>query len=157
MPELVATVESIDGTLHLPRPPLLPALAPALRRALKHPRAMHYNRIIALVGVVNGAVVALHLWRGDWRVADGTALAGLSDLILVNLAVAVLIRQQHVLNVIFALAGRGSSRWPLALRWTVSKVNHMVGLHVGAAVAGTASSSPSRWSRPSPGPDSRRR
>jgi hypothetical protein len=107
-------------------------------RALKHPLLMHYHRLIALVVVVNGALLARHLTRGDWHVADGSALSGLADLIVANFAIAVLIRQQHVLNAIFAVAGRGSSRWPLRLRWMVSKINHIGGLHVGAALAGTA-------------------
>ncbi len=107
-------------------------------RAFKHPRFMHYNRLIALVVLVNGALLARHLARGDWHVSDGSALSGLADLIVVNFAIAVLIRQQHVLNVIFAAAGRGSSRWPLRLRWMISKINHIGGLHVGAALAGTA-------------------
>jgi len=116
----------------------LPRVAASVRRALKHPRFMHYNRLIALVVMVNAAVLGWHLARGDWRVADGSALSALADLVLVNFAVAVLMRQQHVLNVIFAVAGRGSDRWPLRLRWLVSKVNHIGGLHVGAAVAGAA-------------------
>ena len=107
-------------------------------RAFKHPLFMHYHRLIALVVLVNGALLARHLARGDWHVADGTALSGLADLIVVNFAIAVLIRQQHVLNAIFAVAGRGSRRWPLRLRWMVSKINHIGGLHVGAALAGTA-------------------
>ncbi len=107
-------------------------------RAFKHPRFMHYHRLIALVLLVNGALLARHLARGDWHIAGGSALSGLADLIVVNFAIAVLIRQQHVLNAIFAVAGRGSSRWPLRLRWMVSKINHIGGLHVGAALAGTA-------------------
>lgn len=109
-----------------------------LFRALKHPLFMHYNRLIGLVVLVNGALLAGHLARGDWHVADGSALSGLVNLIVVNFAIAVLIRQQHVLNAIFAASGRGSSRWPLRLRWLISKVNHIGGLHVGAALAGTA-------------------
>jgi hypothetical protein len=109
-----------------------------LSRAFKHPRLMHYNRLIAVVVLVNGAVLARHLARGDWHVAGGSALSGLADLIVVNFAIAVLIRQQHVLNAIFAAAGRGPNRWPLRLRWMISKVSHIGGLHVGAALAGTA-------------------
>jgi hypothetical protein len=56
----------------------------------------------------------------------------------VNLTATVLIRQQHVLNVRFGLAGRGSRSWPLWLRWSVSKVHHVGGIHVGGALAGTA-------------------
>ena len=66
----------------------------AFSRAFKHPRFMHYYRLIALVVLVNGALLAWHLARGDWHVADGSALSGLADLIVVNFAVAVLIRRQ---------------------------------------------------------------
>jgi hypothetical protein len=112
-------------------------VAATVRRALKHPGLMHYHRLIALVVAVNGLLLARHLARGDWHVADGSALSGLADLIVANFGVAVLMRQQHVLNVIFAAAGRGSRRWPLQARWLVSKVNHVGGVHVGAALAGT--------------------
>ena len=108
----------------------------SVRRALKHPRLMHYNRLIGVVVLVNCALLARHFWRGDWHIGDGSALSGLADLIVVNFAIAVLIRQQHVLNVIFALAGRGPCRWPLRLRWVISKVNHIGGVHAGAALAG---------------------
>jgi hypothetical protein len=40
--------------------------------------------------------------------------------------------------VLFGLAGRGSPTWPLWLRWSVSKVHHVGGIHAGAALAGTA-------------------
>ena len=100
----------------------------ALRRALKHPRAMPYQRLIALVLLANAGALP----------AGAGGLSDLAALTLANLAGAVLIRQQHVLNVLFGLAGRGSAGWPLWLRWSVSKVSHVGGLHVGCALAGTA-------------------
>jgi len=121
-------------------------------RAFKHPRFMHYHRLIALVLLVNGALLGSDLAGGDWHIANQSALSALADLIVVNFAIAVLIRQQHVLNVIFALAGRGSSRWPLRLRWMISKVYHIGGLHVGAALAGTAWLCGLPWSLWSPAP-----
>ncbi|HUN32102.1 MAG TPA: hypothetical protein VMU95_08770 [Trebonia sp.] len=99
---------------------------------------MHYHRLMALVLLVNGALLGWHLAGGEWHFANQSTLSGLANLIVVNFAIAVLIRQQHVLNVIFTLAGRGSSRWPLWLRRTISKAYHIGGLHVGAALAGTA-------------------
>ncbi len=39
---------------------------------------MHYHRLIALVVLVNGALLARHLAGGDWHVADGSALSGLA-------------------------------------------------------------------------------
>ena len=88
--------------------------------------------------LLNLGVLAYHLDRGDWLIADGSALSALAALTLVNFAATVLIRQQTVLNVLFGLAGRGSRSWPLWLRWSVSKVHHVGGIHVGGALAGTA-------------------
>jgi hypothetical protein len=128
---------SPDGTLAAHVEPQ-PRRALAARRALKHPRAMPYHRLIVAVLVINAALLAAHLGRGDWHTPDGSALRGLAALTIVNFAAAVLIRQQAVLNVLFGLAGRGSTRWPLWLRWSVSKVHHVGGIHAGAALAGTA-------------------
>src|SRR4051812_7565386 len=128
------------ASLPAPAAALPPVVAPsplsALPRALKHPRAMHHHRLAALVLGVNLVVLLAHHGRGDWHLADGSALGGLADLVLLNLAGAVLVRQQHLLNLVFGLAGRGSPRWPLRVRWCVSKINHIGGLHVGAALAG---------------------
>jgi hypothetical protein len=113
-------------------------LVPVARRVLKHPRLMPYHRLIVAVLLINAGVLGYHLDRGDWLIADGSALSALAALTLVNFAAAVLIRQQNVLNVLFGLAGRGSRSWPLWLRWSVSKVHHVGGIHAGGALAGTA-------------------
>ena len=105
-----------------------------MRALLKHPRLMPYRRLAFLVLAGNAAVLGLR----DWSLADGSALSPLATLTLINLAAAVLIRQQYVLNALHALAGSGSTTWPLWLRWSVSKVNQIGGVHVGAALAGTA-------------------
>jgi hypothetical protein len=112
--------------------------AAAAKRALKHPRPTPYHRLIAGVVLVNLGLLAYHLDRGDWLVDDGSALSALAALTLVNLTAAVLIRQQNVLNVLYGLAGRGSRAWPLWIRWSVSKVHHVGGIHAGGALAGTA-------------------
>lgn len=108
------------------------------RRAPHRPRLRTYGRLAVAVLAVNAIVLLVHLGRGDWRLADGTALAGTSDAALVNTALAVLIRQQLVITGLFNLAGSGSRSWPLRLRWALSKVFHVGGVHVGASVAATA-------------------
>jgi hypothetical protein len=122
------------GALEAPSP----SLAPAARRVLKHPRLMPYQRLILAVAATNVGVLWLHLARGDWRIDDGSALSALAALMLVNFTAAVLIRQQNVLNVLFGLAGRGSRTWPIWIRWSISKVHHVGGIHVGGGLAGTA-------------------
>ena len=110
----------------------------SLRAAAKHPRMMPYRRLMAAVVVVNLAILVAQVRAGAWQLADGSALAALSTLTLVNITVAVLVRNQAFLNALYGLAGRGSPSWPLWIRWGISKVHHVGGLHVGCAVAGTA-------------------
>lgn len=108
-----------------------------VRAAAKHPRVMPYRRLMVGVLAANLMVLVAQLRHGSWQLADGSALKALSDLTLVNLAAAVLIRQQAVLNVLYRLAGRGSKDWPTWVRWSISKVHHVGGIHAGAAIAGT--------------------
>ncbi|GGZ52502.1 hypothetical protein [Streptomyces bluensis] len=106
----------------------LPPLIPPLRRALKHPRLMHYNRLAALVLLANLAC----LWA-SWPLHTPT----LGHAALANLALAVLVRQQYVINALFRLATWAPTTWPLKVRWTLGKVYHFGGLHVGGALAGS--------------------
>jgi hypothetical protein len=110
----------------------------AVKRLLKHPRLTPFHRLLAGVLAINVGVLGFHLDRGDWRIDDGSALSALAGLTLVNFAAAVLIRQQRVLNLLFGLAGRAPRAWPLWIRWSVSKVHHVGGIHAGGALAGTA-------------------
>jgi hypothetical protein len=116
----------------------LPSVAQRARRLFKHPRLMPYHRLIVAVLLINAGTLGYHLDGGDWLIDDGSALSALSALTLVNFTAAVLIRQQNVLNVLFGAAGRAPRSWPLWLRWSVSKVHHVGGIHVGGALAGTA-------------------
>ncbi len=118
-------------------PPRPLELRPPASRLLKHPRLMHYFRLIAVVLLVNVAVLLSHLDEGDWAVDDGSAATAMSNLAVVNITVAVVFRQQHVVNALYALASRLPRSWPKRVRWTASKVHHIGGVHVGAATAGT--------------------
>jgi hypothetical protein len=127
-----------------PRAISLPAPIPAYRRLGKHPLLNHYNRLISLVLVANLALLARALGPGRWwsgGAAGGHAhtviLGDLSNATLANFALAILIRQQYVINALFWIATRAPVGWPLRVRWTLGKVYHFGGLHVGAAIAGT--------------------
>lgn len=108
-----------------------PPPASRLRWLLRHPAVMPYRRLAALVLTTNLAVAVL----GDW--SGPGALRAWGDLALANLALAVLIRQQYVINLLFRLATAAPPGWPLRARWALGKVYHFGGLHVGGAVAGT--------------------
>ncbi|WP_435823007.1 hypothetical protein [Micromonospora haikouensis] len=107
-----------------------------LRRILAHPRFMHHHRLVAAVLAANAALLAYGL-AADWWRGPGAAEA-LGAAALANVALAVLVRQQYVINLLFWLATRAPTRWPLRIRWTLGKVYHFGGLHVGGALAGTA-------------------
>ena len=104
-----------------------------LQRLLKHPALMHYHRLVALVALLN----LLQLYA-MLRSGSTPALAQLLDLVLVNMSVAILMRQQYVVNFLFWLATRAPLHWPLAIRWHLGKVYHFGGLHSASAVAATA-------------------
>ncbi|MEU5103937.1 MULTISPECIES: hypothetical protein [unclassified Streptomyces] len=107
----------------LPPPTSLP------RRLLKHPRLMHYNRLILLVWTVNLAFLAT---RPDGGLGPRT----LSHAALANFLLAIVVRQQYVINLLFRLATAAPTSWPLRIRWALAKVYHFGGLHVGGATAG---------------------
>ncbi|GAQ66460.1 hypothetical protein SsS58_06891 [Streptomyces scabiei] len=119
------------GAAHVPPSALaeLPPLTSAPRRLLKHPRLMHYNRLAALVILAN-IVLLTASWVPDAETVGHASLA--------NLALAVVVRQQYVVNLFFRLATWAPTSWPLKARWTLGKVYHFGGLHVGGALAGAA-------------------
>lgn len=117
------------------RPQALPETQALWRRIDKHPTLMHYNRLIVLVLAVNAAIL---VWGQHlWMTTTGLDLVALSNLVIANLSLAIVIRQHYVINLLFWLATRAPTSWPLAVRWQLGKVYHFGGLHVGGALAGT--------------------
>jgi hypothetical protein len=104
---------------------------------LKHPLLMHYNRLIAGVVAVNLGVLVYGLTAGGWWSGHLVALGAIALTAQANFAIAIVIRQQHVVNALCRLATRAPTTWPLRIRWMLAKVYHLGGLHVGAAVSGT--------------------
>ena len=98
---------------------------------------MHHNRLGRRSSCVTNLAVLVFGVTDGWWTVDGIALGTLSDVVLANFALAILIRQQYVINLLFWLATRAPTTWPLRVRWTLAKVYHFGGLHVGGAVAGT--------------------
>jgi hypothetical protein len=108
----------------------LPPLLPPVRRAFKHPALMHFNRLAATVIAVNLVVLV-------WALPDGVTAEFASRAALFNFALAILIRRQRLINLLFRMATAAPVTWPLRVRWTLAKVYHFGGLHVGGALSGT--------------------
>ncbi|MDT5018338.1 MAG: hypothetical protein QOD39_4498, partial [Mycobacterium sp.] len=62
---------------------------PFLRRILKHPRVMHYNRLVALVMAVNLGWAVYGGAAANWWTSEGAHLDTLALVAQANLAVAV--------------------------------------------------------------------
>lgn len=110
---------------------VVPPTSASWRRLSSLPVFSYYNRLFAFVLVCN----ALVLGAGPGVQAMGVET--LSTLVLINLSLATLVRQQYLINGLFWLATRVPLRWPLWVRRRAAKVYHIGGLHSGAAVAAT--------------------
>ena len=115
----------------------MPPWTRLVQRMFKHPRAMHYNRLIAAVLAINAVIAVYGVARGGWWADDGTNLHSIAIVAQANVAFAIVVRQQYVINALAWLATRARPTWPLRLRWALGKYYHFGGLHVGGAVAGT--------------------
>ncbi|SDQ24512.1 hypothetical protein [Pseudovibrio sp. Tun.PSC04-5.I4] len=107
------------------------------RRVTRHPSLMEYNRLVFFIAAANIAVFVMGLQDGRWFGETGFALNAIADLALINLSLGILIRQQRVVNVLFWLATRIPTSWPLWMRWGAGKVFHFGGLHSSSTVFGT--------------------
>jgi hypothetical protein len=114
----------------------LPPWTRLMQRVFKHPRLMHYNRLIALVMAAN-VVVLWYALAGHWWSSEGANLASIALAAQANFVLAIFLRQSYVINFLGWIATRAPTSWPLRVRWMLGKWFHFGGLHVGAAIAGT--------------------
>ena len=117
---------------------VLPARRPLWQRLGTLPMFSHYNRLVVLVLACNMAVLVYGITVGQWWSTTGVNLPMLSALVVANLSLAILIRQQYLINLLFWLATRAPTTWPLAVRRSLAKVYHFGGLHSGGAMAAIA-------------------
>jgi hypothetical protein len=116
----------------------LPAQGHLIRRLCAQSWLSHYHRLFMLVMGANLVWLFLALTAGRPMTVTIPASSALAHLVIVNLSVAVLVRQQYVVNLLFWIATRAPTTWPLAIRRTLAKIYHFGGLHSGCATAATA-------------------
>lgn len=85
-----------------------------------------YRFLFSLVWIVNIAVAVAVFIRGPDR-------EWLGNMVAVNLAIAVLIRQDHVINALYAVSCSLPKSWPLWIRASSAKIYHLGGVHSSAA------------------------
>jgi hypothetical protein len=103
--------------------------APRPLRNLRYIILSVYRRLFSVVFIVNMAIFIASLARGGLHSATiATAVTG-------NLMVAVLMRQDYVINVLFEVFCVVPRSWPLWIRRICAKVYTIGGIHSGCGVS----------------------
>lgn len=113
-------------------PTKLPEKRSKLRRATKYPFFSPYRRLALTIALINCTLLFVGIGR-DFALS----LSFLGYMTISNIFVSIMIRNQHIINLLFWLAICPRSVAPLWMRWSLGKVYHFGGLHSGCSVAGS--------------------
>lgn len=102
-------------------------------RWLRHRFFSLYRRLFSVVLLAN-VIVLVVILTGSWR-SKSLNLSDLANAASINLLMTVLMRQDHVINVLFAIATSVPTWMPLFIRRQLARVYHIGGIHSGCAVA----------------------
>lgn len=112
--------------------PLAEKKDPKPIRGLRYRIFIVYRRLFSLVWLANLAALLCLIFIP-------TAGSEWIDIIaFINLTIAVLIRQDAVINVLYTVCCSVPKSWPLAIRRRCAKIYHLGGAHSGSATAATA-------------------
>ncbi|KAL4753427.1 hypothetical protein BDW72DRAFT_210291 [Aspergillus terricola var. indicus] len=100
-------------------------------RGLRYRIFIIYRRLFSLVFMANLAMLICFLTLSISR-------RHITTVSFVNLTVAVLIRQDMVINMLYAICCSIPTSWPLAIRKRCAKIYHLGGVHSSAAVMAVA-------------------
>lgn len=103
------------------------------QRWLRHRAFILYRRFFSVVVIANLAVACFILYR---RIkSDRYMMADLATATAANLAAAVLVRSEPVINLLFSVLCSVPTSFPLAIRRHCARVFHVGGIHSGCACA----------------------
>ncbi|EIW59445.1 uncharacterized protein TRAVEDRAFT_166830 [Trametes versicolor FP-101664 SS1] len=93
-----------------------------------------YRRLFGIVFVTNMAVFIATCVKGG---AEGADAQFLGKVAVANIFVAILMRQDYVINAFFTVACAAPQSWPLWIRRILGRVYTIGGIHSGCGVSGT--------------------
>ncbi|KAG2001812.1 nonribosomal peptide synthetase 12 [Coprinopsis cinerea AmutBmut pab1-1] len=100
-----------------------------LVRNLRHQIFSLYRRLFSVVFIVNAAIL---IWICVKKEYDANRIGGI---VIANVFIGVLMRQELVINTFFLIFTSIPSSWPLFIRRTAARVYHIGGIHSGAGVS----------------------
>ncbi|KAJ4346304.1 hypothetical protein N0V95_005514 [Ascochyta clinopodiicola] len=105
------------------------------QRWLRHRAFILYRRFFSVVVLANLCVAGFILYR---RIKQGKhVLAELATAAAANLCMAVLMRSEPVVNLLFTVFCSVPTSFPLAIRRQCARIFHIGGIHSGCAIAAT--------------------
>ncbi|KAF3005817.1 hypothetical protein E8E13_008103 [Curvularia kusanoi] len=105
------------------------------QRWLRHRAFILYRRFFSVMVLVNLAVAGFILYR---KIGQGKrVLADLATATASNLCMAVLMRSEPVVNLLFTIFCSVPTSFPLAIRRHCARIFHIGGIHSGCAIAAT--------------------
>lgn len=105
------------------------------QRWVRHRAFILYRRFFSVVVLANLAVAAFILYR---KIGQGRNVLGdLATAAASNLCVAVLMRSEPVVNLLFTVFCSVPTSFPLAIRRHCARIFHIGGIHSGCAIAAT--------------------
>ncbi|KAH9891585.1 hypothetical protein C8Q73DRAFT_649944 [Cubamyces lactineus] len=93
-----------------------------------------YRRLFGIVFITNMAVFIATCVQNGLQGADAQYIGKVA---IANIFVAVLMRQDYVINAFFTVACAAPRSWPLFIRRILGRVYTIGGIHSGCAVSGT--------------------
>ncbi|KAH8689764.1 hypothetical protein GQ44DRAFT_744820 [Phaeosphaeriaceae sp. PMI808] len=102
-------------------------------RWVRHRLLILYRRFFTVIVMANVAVACFILYRN--LKDDRYMLADLATATATNLCMAVLMRSEPVVNLLFTIFCSVPTSWPLAIRRHCARIFHIGGIHSGCAIA----------------------
>ncbi|KAI9837104.1 MAG: hypothetical protein M1819_000755 [Sarea resinae] len=131
----VSSMPEIDLEKAIPQQGLPETHGPAWWRYIRHTFFPVYRRLFSIVFVANMTALVVMLARHTGISSE--TLSQIATITTANLLVAILMRQEHVINLLFLICCAVPRCAPLFIRRRAAKVYHLGGLHSGCAVAAT--------------------
>ncbi|RYO98998.1 hypothetical protein DL766_000429 [Monosporascus sp. MC13-8B] len=103
-------------------------ILPQPLRGLVHRVFIVYRRLFSLLGLFNIAAVFAVAYTAD------NLRQWLAWLTAINLLIAVLIREEFVINILYTICCSIPKSFPLSIRARAAKIYHLGGAHSGAAI-----------------------
>ena len=106
-----------------------------LGRRIRHQWLNAYQRLFALVLIVNVVAIVVTMVQRRHAKPFGTRLEDVATATAANVTAAILIRQENVINLLYDILTLTPKSMPLRFRRAIAKFYHFGGIHSGCAVS----------------------